>query len=75
MASAIKVGRAVKELRVHLCQKGTSSKGVRDFVESLYVPLKKANPQLPILIRECKGVSPRLWARYDNPLRYNISGH
>ncbi|KAF6203485.1 hypothetical protein GE061_001816, partial [Apolygus lucorum] len=36
-----------------------------DFVEKLYVPLKKSNPELPILIRECKGVRPMLWARYD----------
>jgi NADH dehydrogenase (ubiquinone) 1 alpha subcomplex subunit 2 len=27
--------------------------------------LKALNPTLPILIRECSGVQPRLWARYD----------
>lgn len=26
--------------------------------------LKKANPDFPILIRECSGVQPKLWARY-----------
>lgn len=26
--------------------------------------LKKANPDLPILIRECSEVQPKLWARY-----------
>lgn len=26
--------------------------------------LKKANPDLPILIRECSDVHPKLWARY-----------
>lgn len=26
--------------------------------------LKKANPELPILIRECSDVQPKLWARY-----------
>lgn len=26
--------------------------------------LKQANPGFPILIRECSGVRPRLWARY-----------
>ncbi|RXN28466.1 NADH dehydrogenase [ubiquinone] 1 alpha subcomplex subunit 2 [Labeo rohita] len=29
-----------------------------------YVTLKKANPEFPILIRECSGVHPTLWARY-----------
>lgn len=26
--------------------------------------LKQENPQLPILIRECSGVQPRLWTRF-----------
>ncbi|PKK19764.1 NADH dehydrogenase (ubiquinone) 1 alpha subcomplex, 2, 8kDa [Columba livia] len=36
-----------------------------DFIEQHYVTLKKANPDFPILIRECSGVQPRLWARYE----------
>lgn len=36
----------------------------RDFIEKRYVELKKANPELPILIRECSDVQPKLWARY-----------
>ncbi|KAI2650999.1 NADH dehydrogenase [ubiquinone] 1 alpha subcomplex subunit 2 [Labeo rohita] len=36
----------------------------RDFIEQHYVTLKKANPEFPILIRECSGVHPTLWARY-----------
>lgn len=36
----------------------------RDFIEKRYVELKKANPDLPILIRECSEVQPKLWARY-----------
>lgn len=36
----------------------------REFVEQHYVALKQANPGFPILIRECSGVRPRLWARY-----------
>ena len=28
------------------------------------VPLKTANPQFPILIRECSGIQPRVWARF-----------
>ncbi|XP_009643460.2 NADH dehydrogenase [ubiquinone] 1 alpha subcomplex subunit 2, partial [Egretta garzetta] len=37
----------------------------RDFIEQHYVALKKANPDFPILIRECSGVQPKLWARYE----------
>lgn len=32
----------------------------------MYVPLKKENPNFPILIRECSGIQPKLWARYGN---------
>jgi NADH dehydrogenase (ubiquinone) 1 alpha subcomplex subunit 2 len=40
----------------------------RDFVEQHYVELKKANPTFPILIRECSGVQPKLWARYGESI-------
>ncbi|GAA6228314.1 NADH dehydrogenase [ubiquinone] 1 alpha subcomplex subunit 2 [Lates japonicus] len=61
------LGKNVREIRVQLCQTSAASKGgqVRDFVEQHYVSLKKANPDFPILIRECSGVQARLWARYD----------
>uniref|UniRef100_A0A6P8Q8W6 NADH dehydrogenase [ubiquinone] 1 alpha subcomplex subunit 2 n=1 Tax=Geotrypetes seraphini TaxID=260995 RepID=A0A6P8Q8W6_GEOSA len=59
------LSRHLKEIRVHLCQKSAGSQGVRDFIEQNYVDLKKANPAFPILIRECSGVHPKLWARYD----------
>lgn len=36
----------------------------REFIQSHYVKLKQDNPQLPILIRECSGVQPRLWTRF-----------
>ncbi|XP_067622538.1 NADH dehydrogenase [ubiquinone] 1 alpha subcomplex subunit 2 isoform X2 [Eurosta solidaginis] len=55
----------LKELRIHLCQTGEASKGAREFVQKFYPNLKKSNPDLPILIRECLGIQPRLWARYD----------
>ena len=65
MASkALRLSPALKEIRLHLCQKSTASAGARDFVENHYVPLKTANPQFPILIRECSGIQPRLWARF-----------
>ncbi|KAI8125164.1 hypothetical protein FF38_00358 [Lucilia cuprina] len=59
-----KMSPKLKELRIHLCQTGEASKGAREYVERFYPTLKKDNPELPILIRECSGVQPRLWARY-----------
>ena len=65
MASkAIRLSPALKELRLHLCQKSAASAGAREFVEKNYVPLKTANPQFPILVRECSGIQPKLWARF-----------
>ncbi|XP_023226880.1 NADH dehydrogenase [ubiquinone] 1 alpha subcomplex subunit 2-like [Centruroides sculpturatus] len=61
----IKFGSRLKELRIHLCQKSNESQGVRNFIEKYYVPLKQSNPQFPILIRECSGVQPKVYARYD----------
>ena len=58
-------GKHVKELRLHLCQNSKTSQGVRDFIEKYYVGLKKNNPNLPILIRECSGIQPKLYARYE----------
>ncbi|GLG92718.1 hypothetical protein R5R35_009185 [Gryllus longicercus] len=63
-ARAVKFGGYLKELRIHLCQKSSQSQGVRDFIEKHYVDLKKANPKFPILIRECNGIQPRMYARY-----------
>uniref|UniRef100_A0A8D2HAQ8 NADH dehydrogenase [ubiquinone] 1 alpha subcomplex subunit 2 n=1 Tax=Urocitellus parryii TaxID=9999 RepID=A0A8D2HAQ8_UROPR len=61
-AAGAKLG--LREIRIHLCQRSPGSQGVRDFIEKRYVELKKANPDLPILIRECSDVQPKLWARY-----------
>ena len=38
-------GPAIKEVRLHLCQKSAASAGAREFVEKHYVPLKLANPK------------------------------
>ncbi|XP_074650944.1 NADH dehydrogenase [ubiquinone] 1 alpha subcomplex subunit 2-like [Tubulanus polymorphus] len=63
--AAMKFGGNLKELRIHLCQKSASSQGVRDFIETSYVPMKKSNPRFPILIRECSGIEPKVYARYE----------
>ena len=65
MSKSVQFGRAVKELRIHLCQTSDASKGVRDFIANNYVQIKKVNHATPILIRECSGVQPKLWARYE----------
>jgi NADH dehydrogenase (ubiquinone) 1 alpha subcomplex subunit 2 len=69
----VKFPKELKELRLHLCQSSAASKGVRDFIETHYVGLKTSNPKFPILIRECSGVQPRLYARYDFGKESSIS--
>ncbi|XP_013780654.1 NADH dehydrogenase [ubiquinone] 1 alpha subcomplex subunit 2-like [Limulus polyphemus] len=72
-SNVLKFGAHLKELRLHLCQKSTHSKGVRDFIEKFYVPLKKNNPRFPILIRECSGVQPKIYARYEHGKETSVS--
>lgn len=36
----------------------------REFIETEYVQIKQNNPNFPILIRECRDIQPRVWARY-----------
>ncbi|KAJ8254727.1 hypothetical protein GJAV_G00196490 [Gymnothorax javanicus] len=59
------LAKNLREIRLHLCQTSAASQGAREFVENHYVALKKANPDFPILIRECSGVQPKLWGRYE----------
>ncbi len=55
---------SLREIRLHLCQKSAASAGVREFITKNYATLKGANPKFPILVRECSGITPRVWARY-----------
>ncbi|OBS66665.1 hypothetical protein A6R68_04809 [Neotoma lepida] len=77
--AAAAAGRALgaklglRELRIHLCQRSPGSQGVRDFIQQRYVELKKAHPGLPILIRECSEVQPKLWVRYAFGQEKNVS--
>merc|ERR1712050_807424 len=64
MSAARSLGRHLKELRIHLCQTSSASSGVREFVKTNYITLKTANPEFPILIRECSGIQPRVIGRY-----------
>jgi NADH dehydrogenase (ubiquinone) 1 alpha subcomplex subunit 2 len=36
----------------------------RSFLKRAYPTMKKNNPNIPILIREATGTSPKVWARY-----------
>ena len=65
MSRVVKFASKLKELRLHLCQKSESSKGVRDFLNLHYAELKKGNPNSPILVRECSYIEPQLWVRYE----------
>ncbi|CAI0418238.1 unnamed protein product [Linum tenue] len=65
MAWRGQLSKNLKELRILLCQSSPSSSSTRAFIENNYKDLKTLNPKLPILIRECSGVEPQLWARYD----------
>ncbi|KAG8439103.1 hypothetical protein GDO86_005350 [Hymenochirus boettgeri] len=67
-----KLSRNLREIRIHLCQNSPGSQGVRDFIEKNYVELKKSNPEFPFLIRECSGVQPKLWARYEFGKEANV---
>ncbi|XP_034474542.1 NADH dehydrogenase [ubiquinone] 1 alpha subcomplex subunit 2 [Drosophila innubila] len=63
----------LKEVRIILDPSGKASKGVREYIQRFYPNLKKNNPNLPILVRECSGVKPKLWARYENGKEVSIS--
>lgn len=65
MAWRGKLPQHLKELRILLCQTSPASSNARTFVEKNYKELKTLNPKFPILIRECSGIEPQLWARYD----------
>ncbi|GFZ42950.1 hypothetical protein JCM24511_00668 [Saitozyma sp. JCM 24511] len=59
------IPRAVKELRLHLCQTGQTSRGVRQFIQSQYPSIKSSNPDLKVLIREAAGIEPRAFVRFE----------
>lgn len=55
----------LKEMRIHLCPRSSTSNGVRQFIDQYYLGLKESNPNLPILVRECTGIEPKLWFRFE----------
>jgi len=63
--TSIRLGPKLKELRLHLCQTSATSQGLRNFIHENYVNIKRLNPHFPMLVRECSGITPKIWARYD----------
>ncbi|KAJ1926286.1 hypothetical protein IWQ60_003942 [Tieghemiomyces parasiticus] len=66
------ITKNLKELRIHLCQTSPRSQGVRDFLIKNYADLKKANPGLPVLIREAENVESRIYARYNRAVEDKV---
>ncbi|GAX74405.1 hypothetical protein CEUSTIGMA_g1853.t1 [Chlamydomonas eustigma] len=67
------ISKSLQELRIHLCQSGPASSGVREFLISNYAEIKKANPGFPLLVRECSGIEAKLIARYDFGVEKSVS--
>ncbi|KAI8466077.1 MAG: NADH:ubiquinone oxidoreductase 11 kDa subunit [Monoraphidium minutum] len=67
------LSQSLQELRVHLCQTSPASKGIREFLIGNYTEMKKANPDFPILVRECSGAEAKLVARYDFGVEKSVS--
>ena len=55
----------LKEVRIHLCPKTSTSNATRQFIDQYYLGLKQQNPNLPILVRECSGIEPKIWFRFE----------
>ncbi|EFJ28496.1 hypothetical protein SELMODRAFT_89750 [Selaginella moellendorffii] len=64
MAWRSEISRRARELRILFCQTSPGSETTRDYILKNYKQLKTLNPTLPILLRECSGIQPRLWIRY-----------
>ncbi|KAK4337359.1 hypothetical protein RND71_044157 [Anisodus tanguticus] len=61
----IKFSSHLKELRIHVCNVSSHNENLRKFIQKFYKEIKEKNPEVPILIRECRQVEPKVWARYN----------
>ncbi|KAF9165155.1 hypothetical protein DFQ27_007351 [Actinomortierella ambigua] len=64
--------KALKELRVHFCQTSPASSGLRQFITNNYASVKAANPNLPILVREARGIEAKVFARFEKGVEKKI---
>ncbi|GME67600.1 unnamed protein product [[Candida] boidinii] len=76
MSARFALPKAVKEIRFFLSQTGEASVPLRTFLTKTYPALKKANPSLPILVREAYGIPPTLTTRLEKGLevKTNLEG-
>ncbi|CDW56866.1 L51 S25 CI-B8 domain containing protein [Trichuris trichiura] len=73
MSKIVGFGPKLKELRIILCQTSEASNGIRTFVSEHYMDLKDKNPELTILVRECSGVVPKIYARFEKGREVNVN--
>eukprot|EP01083_Nonionella_stella_P262014 891437_1 len=66
------LGSKIFEVRFAFCQRSSGSSGIRSFLHNEYIPMKKANPTLPILVRECQDTVPRMTVRYNYGIENSI---
>ena len=71
MSAARHLSRHLKEVRIHLCQTSSASAGVREYISNNYKVLKSANPEFPILIRECSGIQV-IFTMVLSPVMYSV---
>ncbi|PWN53309.1 putative nadh-ubiquinone oxidoreductase 10.5 kda subunit [Violaceomyces palustris] len=64
--------KALKEVRLHLCQAGQASSGARKFLETNYKSIKQSNPDLPFLVRESRGTPARIFARFERGVEKQV---
>lgn len=65
MASKYAFTTALREVRFLFCQTSEHSAATRSFLTRTYPTMKKHNPQIPIMLREAAGTSPKIYARYE----------
>lgn len=57
--------KQVEELRFLVSPHSSGSKGLREFIETAYVDMKKKSPLCPILVREHGQAEATIVARFD----------
>ena len=65
VATKLSSCKQVEELRFLVSPQSTGNKGLREFIESAYVDMKKSNPLCPMLVREHGEVQATIVARFD----------
>ncbi|KNC49255.1 uncharacterized protein AMSG_05250 [Thecamonas trahens ATCC 50062] len=72
VAAVADLAKVVREVRFHFCEYSSASEPMRNYVASNYVALKKANPEVPLLVRPAPGVSPHIVLRLPKGVETTI---